>query len=45
MKNMYLIELLVQNRVRTLMLGRRCLNCHQCLADAATVAEVMVSLG
>lgn len=43
--NMYLIELLVQNCVRNLMLDKRCFNCHQCLADAATAAEVMVRLG
>lgn len=45
MKNVYLIELLVQNCVSNLILNKRCLGCHQCLADAATSAQVMVRLG
>lgn len=44
-KNVYLMELLVQNCVSNLIVNKRCLNYHQCLAVAATVAKGMGRLG
>lgn len=42
---MYLMEVLVQMCVSNLILSKRCLNYHRCLADAATFAEGMERLG
>lgn len=44
-KTMYLMQLLVQNCLSNLILNKRCLNYHQCLADVATFAEGGGKLG